>query len=106
MRNIFKTFFSKSSKHCFFILFLCLFTIAFQNCSDEPAEALSITDNDNDGIEDSKDNCAFISNPNHEDDDNDGLGNVCNNKDSEVALAYCENGFADIFPCNDYDLTA
>ena len=89
-----------------FILFLCLFAVAFQNCSDESVETLPITDSDNDGIEDSIDNCAFISNPNQEDDDNDGLGNVCDNNDSVVALAYCKNGFADIFPCNDYDLTA
>jgi len=57
--------------------------VAFQNCSDESVETLPITDSDN-----------------------DGFGNVCDNSDSVVALAYCENGFADIFPCNDYDLKA
>ena len=142
MRNLFKYFFSKPTKHLSFILCFCLFAVVFQNCSDEPVETLPIIDGDNDGIEDSIDNCVFISNPNQEDidndgvgdvceqdsdndgiiddndncpfisnpsqedDDNDGFGNVCDNGDAAVALAYCENGFADIFPCNDYDLMA
>jgi len=142
MRNLFKTFCLKSAKHFSFVLFCCLFAVAFQNCSDEKVETVGIIDSDKDGVDDSidnctlnanpnqedsdndgigdvceqdsdydgiiddNDNCRFISNPNQEDDDNDGFGNVCDNSDSVVALAYCENGFADIFPCNDYDLKA
>jgi choice-of-anchor B domain-containing protein len=63
-------------------------------------------DSDSDGIEDSLDNCTSIANPNQEDDDNDGIGNVCDGDflDPNAPLSLCENGFAGIYPCNDYDL--
>ena len=65
-------------------------------------------DNDNDGILDINDNCPLIANPNQEDTDTDGIGNLCDDDyvDPNVPLSVCENGFADIYPCNDYDLMA
>jgi len=63
-------------------------------------------DADNDGITDDLDNCPTTHNPNQDDDDIDGIGNVCDDDfvDPMQPLAYCENGMADIYPCNDYDL--
>jgi choice-of-anchor B domain-containing protein len=57
-------------------------------------------DNDNDGITDAEDNCPLISNPNQEDSNNDGIGDACSNSNKVP----CENGVADGYPCNDYDL--
>ncbi len=123
----------------------CFFIFIMQSCDDEPVEITPITDTDNDGIEDSIDNCPTIANPNQEDDDNNGIGNTCDDDDDDddgvldlndncplqvnpdqedddndgignlcdddyvdpnTPLAVCENGFADIYPCNDYDLMA
>jgi hypothetical protein len=65
-------------------------------------------DTDNDGIEDVIDNCPNTFNPNQEDADNDGIGNLCDSDYTEPIepLAYCENGFANIYPCSGYDLMA
>lgn len=91
----------------FYALFLlCLFVFSLQSCNDEPVELLSISDTDNDGVEDSLDNCPSIANPDQEDDNNDGIGNLCDEDivNSNTPLAKCENGFAGIYPCKDYDL--
>ena len=65
-------------------------------------------DDDNDNIADGDDNCPFLLNPNQDDDDNDGIGNLCDSDyvNPALAIADCENGFANNFPCNDYDLMA
>ncbi|KAA5820905.1 choice-of-anchor B family protein [Algibacter amylolyticus] len=66
-------------------------------------------DTDNDGILDDFDNCPFTSNPNQLDEDKDGIGNLCDDdfiNAEKTPLAICENGFAGIYPCNDYDLMA
>ena len=57
-------------------------------------------DDDNDGILDTDDNCPSIANPNQEDKNNDGFGDACTPTNKFV----CENGMANGFPCNDYDL--
>ena len=127
------------------LFFACFLIISTQSCNDEPVELATIVDTDNDGIEDSLDNCPTISNPNQEDDDNNGIGNACDDDDDDddgvldandncpleanpdqedddndgignlcdedyvdpnTPFAICENGFADIYPCNDYDLMA
>jgi|TARA_B110000967_G_scaffold39823_1_gene39588 choice-of-anchor B domain-containing protein len=67
------------------------------SCNDEPIGAVS-TDSDNDGIVNSIDNCPEIANHDQEDSDGDGIGDVCQQK------IPCENGMADIYPCNGYDL--
>ena len=63
------------------------------------------TDDDNDGVLDEVDNCPNTANPNQNDLDNDGIGDFCDD-DYTMPLAFCESGFADSYPCNDYDLMA
>lgn len=46
-------------------------------CSKPPGSFPA--DSDLDCVEDSKDNCKFVSNPQQEDQDGDGLGNACDN---------------------------
>jgi len=57
-------------------------------------------DDDNDGILDINDNCPLIANPNQEDSNNDGIGDACASSNKVP----CENGVANGYPCNDYDL--
>jgi choice-of-anchor B domain-containing protein len=57
-------------------------------------------DDDNDGIADTEDNCPNTLNPNQEDQNNDGIGDFC----SPTNKVPCENGMANGYPCNDYDL--
>ncbi|MCF7559799.1 choice-of-anchor B family protein [Sabulilitoribacter multivorans] len=96
----------KFLRFIFIILPVCLLFFTLQSCNTEPVERLAIVDTDGDGIVDSLDNCVSIANPNQEDDDNDGIGNLCDNDfaDPNAPLAQCIDGFADVYPCNDYDL--
>ena len=47
---------------------------------------LNYFDKDYDGIEDSKDNCPNNYNPNQEDDDGDGVGNICDNYEDSFSI--------------------
>lgn len=77
-----------------------LFILLTFNCDDEPVEVIQIVDTDSDGIADSIDNCINIANPDQLDSNNDGIGDAC----SVEPLAYCVNGFANQYPCENFDL--
>ena len=61
-------------------------------------------DDDNDGVLDENDNCPFTANADQADADGDNIGNVCDESNGLEPLAICESGFADIYPCDGYDL--
>ncbi len=83
-----------------YILFLVFILIFSVNCSNNSVDI----DSDNDGILDHEDNCPLIANPNQEDINNNGIGDVCDVAGNPNALSHCENGLAGIYPCNGYDL--
>ena len=83
-----------------FILFLS-FTGLLLNCENE-AVGVSYSDTDGDGIYDAIDNCPSTANIDQVDSDNDGIGDVCD--DVNFTAQPCVNGFADIYPCDGYDL--
>ena len=89
-----------TTKRFAFILFLS-FTGLLLNCENE-AVGVSYSDTDGDGIYDAIDNCPSTSNIDQVDSDNDGIGDVCD--DVNFTAQPCVNGFADIYPCDGYDL--
>ena len=78
--------------------------LSLVSCSNESVVVIA-TDTDNDGIADSIDNCPLVSNPNQDDADNNGIGDLCDIILNEP-LNRCVNGMAGIYPCDDYDLMA
>lgn len=71
---------------------------------DSRRQYLMDNDDDNDGIENSKDNCKFTANADQADDDNDGIGNACDNcklLQNPFQEDTNENGVGDI--CEDSD---
>ena len=88
------------------MLAVLILVATIQSCKNEPIEVNSlVTDTDGDGVSDDIDNCLLIANPDQNDDDGDGIGNTCDDDyNANTPLAYCENNFADVYPCNGYDL--
>jgi hypothetical protein len=85
------------------ILFCSVFlSLVLVSCSTTNNEQSQAIDTDKDGIEDARDNCPTISNPNQVDSDNDGKGDAC--QKAVDARTICDNGKAAGYDCNDYDL--
>ena len=84
------------------VLFLNV-VILFMIASCSKNKEVVIADVDSDGIEDTIDNCPRTANPDQEDDDKDGVGNVCDS-DYVAPLSPCEGGRAGVYPCDGYDL--
>ena len=89
-----------TTKRFTFILLLS-FTGLLLHCENE-AVGVSYSDTDGDGIYDATDNCPSTANVDQVDSDNDGIGDVCD--DVNFTSQPCVNGFADIYPCDGYDL--
>lgn len=84
------------------LLLLFAASLCLVGCKDDD-DIFAGVDTDGDGIIDTSDNCPFSANPDQLDTDGDGIGNVC---ETFTAQSVCENGFADVYPCNGYDLMA
>ena len=66
---------AKSIFRSLFLMVTMLMLVLFISCNqDEDPPAI---DTDKDGIVDEEDNCPLVSNPDQEDSDNDGIGDVC-----------------------------
>ena len=57
----------------------------------DPLDPNSIPDSDGDGIIDDVDNCPGVSNPSQEDNDNDGIGDICDEDDDNDGVLDTED---------------
>jgi choice-of-anchor B domain-containing protein len=92
----------KNVKWLFSVFFLLSVFDIFLSCSLNVGS--DNDDADGDSILDTNDNCVFTFNPDQLDTDGDGIGDVCDAP--PLGLFDCVNGFAGIYPCNNYDLIA
>ena len=65
-----------------FISSVIFTVINLQSCQNESIDQ-NYADNDNDGYYDLIDNCPFDSNPNQNDSNSDGIGDVCSDIDED-----------------------
>ena len=72
-----------------FISSVIFIVINLQSCQNESIDQ-NYADNDNDGYYDLIDNCPFDSNPNQNDSNSDGIGDVCSDIDEDgiIAVSY------------------
>ena len=70
----------------------------------DACDEVNDNDIDDDGIPNNEDSCPETPNPDQTDEDEDGIGDACD--ELILKVTECENGFADIFPCDGYDLVS